>query len=282
MKKASLLCILMLLLCGCGSGSKEGRTAIAVSFEPQAALLKEMAGDSFDIVTLLPAKYDPETYQPSVSTMRSLADADIYFTLETPGFETTLAETISDNFPDLEIVDTSEGIDRIYGTHAASSGSPEGFDPHMMTSIRNCVRIADRMAVTIAERYPEKADEIRKGHDRLVKRLRALDDSISHMDIRGKAFMVGHPVLSYFARDYGLVQLPLETDGKEASPAQIAVRIDSIRKAGPVVYVLENADYNDREVNAARQLQLGWIEVTLNSADWLDHLMRIAHEIDRD
>jgi zinc transport system substrate-binding protein len=34
----------------------------------------------------------------------------------------------------------------------------------------------------------------------------------------GRTFLVNHPGLGYMARDYGLVQMPLESDGQEPSP----------------------------------------------------------------
>ncbi len=70
MRTLSIISLLLLILCGCGSGDKDEGSAIAVSFEPPAGMLKQIVGDDFDSVTLLLAGRDPETYQPSITTMK--------------------------------------------------------------------------------------------------------------------------------------------------------------------------------------------------------------------
>lgn len=280
-----LLLMLVMILGGCGSGQKDDRAAIAVSFEPQAWILKQIAGDDFDIVTLIPSKSDPETYQPSVSTMKNLGQAKVYFTLGTPGFEESMGRSISSNFPNLMIEDAAEGITRIYGTHSDHShddgNEPSGFDPHMLTSIRNCIIMADNMTETLAELYPENEDRYREQNRRLKDELRALDDSISGLSLRDKSIVVRHPILSYFAHDYGIRQLSLETDGKEPSPMQIMKMTEEIKEADPVMMVADKSSTSDRDAETAKQLGLEMMEVSLNSADWLNNLRRIAHEIDR-
>ena len=44
------------------------------------------------------------------------------------------------------------------------------------------------------------------------------------------AFMIYHPALSYFARDYGLHQIPIEAGGKEPSPAHLKALIDTLQR----------------------------------------------------
>jgi len=39
---------------------------------------------------------------------------------------------------------------------------------------------------------------------------------------RGKQFMVFHPSWGYFAREYGLTQVPIEIEGKSPKPAQLS------------------------------------------------------------
>ena len=117
MRLLSIFSILLVILSGCSGGRKDDRPAIAVSFEPQAWMLEQIAGDDFDIVTLLPAGSDPETYQPSISTMKGLGKAEAFFTLGTDGFEKSLTDNIASNFPGLKVVDCSEGVAKIFGTH---------------------------------------------------------------------------------------------------------------------------------------------------------------------
>lgn len=284
MRFLSILSILM-ILCGCSSGHKVDRAAIAVSFEPQAWLIEQIAGDEFDIITLLPAGSDPESYQPSISTMKGLGNSDVFFSLGTQGFEKSLSDNISSNFPDLKIIDCTNGITKIYGSHGHSGHTANGnkeFDPHMLSSIRNCIAIAKNMTGALIELYPDKAEKFIEGSNNLISKLQAMDDSITNMNLKDKAVVIRHPSLSYFARDYGIRQISLQEDGKETSPLQLKRRLEAVKDSNPNVFVSEREHASSTDEDVAEQLGINLIQVSLNSADWLDDLMRLSNEINRD
>lgn len=284
MRFLSILSILM-ILCGCSSGHKDDRTAIAVSFEPQAWLIEQIAGDEFDIITLLPAGSDPESYQPSISTMKGLGNSDVFFSLGTQGFEKSLSDNISSNFPDLKIIDCTNGITKIYGSHGHSGHTANGnkeFDPHMLSSIRNCIAIAKNMTGALIELYPDKAEKFIEGSNNLISKLQAMDDSITNMNLKDKGVVIRHPSLSYFARDYGIRQISLQEDGKETSPLQLKRRLGAVKDSNPNVFVSEREHASSSDKDVAEQLGINLIQVSLNSADWLDDLMRLSNEINRD
>ena len=287
MRLLSIFSILLVILSGCGGGQKDDRPAIAVSFEPQAWMLEQIAGDDFDIVTLLPAGSDPETYQPSISTMKGLGKSDAFFTLGTDGFEKSLTENIASNFPDLKVVDCTEGVEKIIGTHGhhdhdGHDHDGEEFDPHMLASIKNSIKIADNMTRYLMAIHPEKADVYQKAGEKLKTRMQAMDDSICNMNISGKSFAMRHPSLSYFAKDYGLSQIALQASGKEASPLQLSQQMKQMKESGTEVFIMEKEHASPGDEEAAKQLGLQTIEVSLNSADWLNDLMKTANEINRD
>lgn len=287
MRLLSFISLVLLILSGCGSGHKDDRAAIAVSFAPQAWMLSQIAGDDFDIVTLLPAGSDPETYQPSISTLKNIGKAEAFFTLGTSGFENQLIENLHSNFPDLKTVDCSVRIEKITGTHGHDSSEhghahDEEFDPHMLSSIRNSIVIAGDMTRTLIEMHPDKAEKYGKAGEELKRKLQAMDDSISSMKLNGKSMALRHPSLSYFARDYGIEQISLEENGKETSPLQMKKRMEEIKEHGTKIFIVEKEHASPGDEETAKQLGLQTLEVSLNSSSWLDELMKIANEINRD
>lgn len=278
---AVVACILTVLLSGCGRKEESGKPRVAVSSEPLAWLLRQIAGDDVETVTLIPPGSNPETYQPSVGTMKELANASVFFTLNTPGFEKSLGNSIAGNFPDLPITDVSEGIEKIYGTHAATNESENGFDPHMLTSLRNCMMIGETMTETLSEMFPDKAASYAGAYGKLRTRLSELDSIIATKDIKGKTIVVKHPVLTYFARDYGIRQIALEKEGKEPTPLQLSAQIESIRNASPSIVVTEPSGNNALETQVSEELGIPMVEVNLSSDKWIDELSRTADEIDR-
>lgn len=282
----SWLIALILTTGGCAANQTDDRDAIAVSFEPQAWIAEKIAGDDLDIITLLPAGSDPEVYQPSISTMKNLGKAKAYLTLGTSGFEESVIQNITRNFPQLKIVDSSKGIEKLYGSHGSdkdlNSKGKTDFDPHIMTSVRNCIMIADNIAKTLAETYPEKASKYIAAGQTLKEKLREYDDSISKMNLEGRSIVIRHPSLSYFARDYGVGQISLSDAGKEMSPLQMRQRIEATSRVNPMIMVVEKEHESSSDYDTARQLGIDTIQVALNTASWIKDLMRISHEIDRD
>ncbi len=287
MRLLSILSLMLIILSGCGSGHTDDRAAIAVSFEPQAWMIRQIAGDDFDIITLLPPGSDPETYQPSISTMKGLSKAEAFFTLGTEGFEKSITSNFSSNFPDLNVVDCTQGVDKIIGSHGhhdhdGHNHDGEEFDPHLLSSIPNCIIIAENLIQTLINLHPEKTEEYRSAGDALKGRLTSMNDSIKKMDLKGKTLALRHPSLSYFARDYGLTQIPLQEDGKEASPLQLRKRMEEMKESGTKVFIIEKEHANPSDKETAQQLGLKTIEVSLNSSSWLRDLMEITNEINRD
>jgi zinc transport system substrate-binding protein len=57
--------------------------------------------------------------------------------------------------------------------------------------------------------------------------------------IAGSRFYVFHPAWGYFARDFGLSQIPIERHGKEPGPAYLAGLIDQARADGARVIIVQ-------------------------------------------
>ena len=97
---------------------------------------------------------------------------------------------------------------------------------------------------------------------------------------RGKAFVVWHPSLSYFARDYGLEQISVGgQENKEASVARLRQKIDKANGRGATVMVVQ-LNYDDRQAQVANE-QIGArvVKVDLLNADWAQQLKTVAYAI---
>lgn len=276
-----VICVMLTLFSGCSKGKESDKSCVAVSSEPLAWLLTQIAGDDIEIVTLIPGGSNPETYSPTAGTMKDLAKSSAFFTLDAPGFEKNLGNTLASNFPNLLISDVSSNIEKIYGTHAETTESEDGFDPHMLNSLKNCSMIAMAMTETLSDMFPEHSEEYANACNQLKAKLSDLDRELSAKNLKGKSIVVRHPILSYFARDYNISQIALEQEGKEPSPMQMSVQIDNIRKASPSIVVTEPTGSNSIERQLSEQLNIPIIEVNLSTKDWIKELKRIADEIDR-
>ena len=89
-------------------------------------------------------------------------------------------------------------------------------------------------------------------------------------------FLIYHPALSYFARDYGLKQISIEEGGKEPSPAQLKALIETCRKENAhTIFVQQEFDQRNAQLIAD---ELGVHVVSINplSYDWSREMIRVA------
>ena len=275
---AALLLTFLAVAAGCRH-SDGGSPTISVSFPMQETLVREIVGQGISINTLITPGVDPETFDPSMQTLSELNGSRAYFTLGTPGFEQNLVSKAAGSLKGVEIIDTSKGIRIIDGTHGGHEA-----DPHVGTSLKNAVIIAGNIAESLCRLFPDSARTYRENAARLQSGLRQLDDSVSQIlkSEKGAAFVVMHPSLSYFARDYGLRQIAMETEGKEATPRQLQQRMQMARDAGARVMICERGHAPAQSRELARQMGLKLLEVSLNGPEWQRELLRIAEAIAQD
>lgn len=108
-----------------------------------------------------------------------------------------------------------------------------GIDPHIWTSPRALQRMAANAYEAIHALWPDSV-KYTENHARLQEQLAALDartaGKIAASGVR--YFIIYHPALTYYARDYGLQQVAIEDDGKEPSARALARLIEQARRDG--------------------------------------------------
>ena len=97
-----------------------------------------------------------------------------------------------------------------------------------------------------------------------------------------RAFLIYHPALSYFARDYGLTQLCLEEGGKEPSPAHLQTLIRTCREQGVrTVFVQREFDSRNAEL-VARELDARLVTINPLNYHWDEELVETARQLATD
>lgn len=132
------------------------------------------------------------------------------------------------------------GERQLAGSHAATPAPQahghchaHGIDPHIWTSPRALQRMAANAYEAIHALWPDSV-KYTENHARLQEQLAALDartaGKIAASGVR--YFIIYHPALTYYARDYGLQQVAIEDDGKEPSARALARLIEQARHDG--------------------------------------------------
>lgn len=287
MSAAALISILLPSACTRKAPAADDRPLLVVSVEPQHYILDNIVGDRFRIVTLMPDGGNPETFEPTVDDRMAVDKSRIFFTTGFFPFENAAAITIS---PGTHLVNTSEGIDLIYGTHSheqehstflhvdSSRLTP---DPHVWTSVRNARRMARNMAAAVIAIDSVNADEYNSRLAAFDTRLDSLDRSFTARlsGVSPRMFMVWHPSLTYFARDYGLEQLSVSSESKEASMKEMRRIIDEARADSVKVFFYQ-AEYDSRQAKAINSgVGSRLVPVSPQSYQWESELNEIVNEL---
>lgn len=278
-RKYIWLVISVLLFSACGSTSLKSeaggeRPVLTVTIEPLRYFTEAIAGTRFTVESIVPRGSSPETYDPTPSQLLALADSRAYLRIGYIGFEQVWMKRLMANAPDMPVFDTSKGVDLIV--------EDEGPEPHIWTSAVNARVIAANVAMALCTLDSIHSSEYRHRCDSLITVINRTD-SLCRSLLSGpdadRMFLIYHPSLSYFARDYGLRQLPIEEAGKEPTPARLKELLDCCqREKVNVIFVQPEFDRRNAEL-IARQTGSRIVPINPLAYDWQDEMLHVARTL---
>lgn len=291
--KKTVYCITLALVgllaaCSGRHTAESSPRRVAVSIEPLRALIEPLARGRFEVAGVMDRGGDAENFEPSMSRRMAVDASEAFFITGGLPFERALADAAPQS---VSVVDVSQGIEPVYGTHdhcshahAEGEGHAHGLpDPHIWTSARNGRRIAATMAATLSRLDPEGAPLYAARLDSLDGVLAALDSTAAATIAASgaEAFMVWHPSLSYLARDYGLRQVALGAEGKDFSAAGMRDAIRQAREAGAEVFFVQRGLDPAQAGSVCREAGARAVAIDPLAYDWQQQIKTIADELAR-
>jgi zinc transport system substrate-binding protein len=156
-------------------------------------------------------------------------------------------------------------------------------DPHVWLSPRFARIQAATIAKALADADPARADEFRKNLAAVQQDLDRLDARLAAAlaPLRGKTFFVYHPAFGYFADAYGLVQAPVEIEGKEPGARQLAALIARAKSEG-VRVIFVQPQFSARSAEAvARAIGGAVVPIDPLAGDYEANLLDMADKISK-
>jgi zinc transport system substrate-binding protein len=164
----------------------------------------------------------------------------------------------------MDVCDASEGISLIEmeiddhrGKHDSDHHIHGATDPHIWPSPVNGIKIAGNINKALVKIDPENSRYYSDNTSRLINELDLLIEEIRSRlrELKKRSFLVFHPSWGYFARDFDLIQIPVELAGKEITPDRLSRVIKKAKKedirvvfASPQ-FSRKSADVIAREIN---------------------------------
>ena len=317
LNKTLSVCFLALVMMSCGGQKKDSKSGasednetkeIAVTIEPLRYFTEKIAGDSYEIFSVVPVGQGPETYDPSPRDMMRVGKGIAYLHIGQLWLEQTLVKSIKENNSGTQLFDLSEGMIfhieehdesahsddaevHLHGDEECSHDEDEcshgehahthchgGHDPHIWSSFTGAKIITENIYKSLSSLDRDKKDFYEANYLGLISELESMEKAMhEQLDVLScRGFVIYHPALTYFAEEFGLKQYSIENDGKEPSPSSLKKLIEEARAAQvKVVFVQMEFDRKYAEQIAA---EIGGKIVMINPLDykWDEQMKRIA------
>lgn len=270
------------------SPNVEQENRITVTIEPQRYFVEQLADTLFEVITMVLPGSSPETYDPSPVQLTELAKSKAYFAIGELGFEKAWLKNLKKNNSRVRFFETNNGIDFIvseecsHSHHAHSDHdhhhSHEGVDPHIWTSPKEVSNIVLNMYHALIELDANNSSIYKENLDALLEEIRQTDETVKALlaQSKQKAFIIYHPTLTYFAREYGLTQYSIEMDGKEPTPDQIKKIIDTAKQNNvQTVFIQQEFDTQNAEL-IAKETNCRLVVINPLAYNWSEEMINIA------
>lgn len=281
-----------------------------VSIVPQKTFVKAIGKDKVDVSVMVKPGNSPHTYEPKPSQMRNLSKADIYFSIGVEFEEAWLPKFANQN-KKMKIVNMSKDIKRIpmvahhhhedEHEHHADHDKDEhehhadhdehkhhhhhhhgNLDPHVWISPDNVKVLAKTTLKYLIKIDRKNKNYYEKNYKEFIKHINETDKKIKEIFKnlpKDSKFMVYHPSWGYFAKQYDLVQVPVEIEGKAPKPKEVQELIKHAKEE-KIKAIFINPEFSDQLARQiANELHISVISVSPLSENWSQNLIKFSKAI---
>ncbi|MDR0785315.1 MAG: zinc ABC transporter substrate-binding protein [Treponema sp.] len=260
----------------CSGKAEDGKPVVAVSILPQAWFVEQIAGDNVEVVPLAGPGQNLHTFEPSPRRLSELARADVWL-LSGAEFELSLKPKIQNNFKNLVIIDTTEGVvfrslapNEMDGDEDVDRHSWLGREP-AKTAIRYIKNSLCALDSNNAEKYQNNYEnlcaEIDAEFERLHRRLASLE---------GTSVFVYHPAFGYFLDEFGVLQEAIEEGGKEPTMRSLFRLVEKAREARPRAVFVQAQFPIAAAKTVARSIDAEVVPLDPLAENWLENIRHMG------
>jgi len=278
----NLTLIIMLLVPGLGNAEP---LRVFVSVLPLKTFVEKIGGNHVAVHAMVRSGYSPHTYAPTPRQITALANTDLYITTGV-AFEKAWVKRIRAANPGMRTVEADAGIDmRLIGKHGhfhgeRSSGHQDvsGHDPHIWTSPPLAKQMVRNIRDALSALDPANSPEYARNTDALASELDRLDQDLRDQfeNLANRKFMVFHPAWGYFADTYGLIQIPIEKEGKEPGARALTLLIGQAKREHVKVIFVQPQFDRKSATQVARAINGRVVAIDPLSPDYENNLRRVA------
>ena len=275
--------LVFIVLMSCNRNPSGADTAIiTVSIAPFKYFIEEIAGEDFKVNIIVPPGASPHIYEPYPEQISNLRRSKAYISNGFLGFERAWLDRFYEINKTMVKLSLGDKIDPISSGHRHEGNHVEGTDPHYWVSPKCAMGIASSVKDLLCSLNPDEKRRYESNFDTLLSKIAEADslaESLFSGAAAGRSFMIYHPNLGYLARDYGLEEVPVESDGKEPPPSRLTELI-YLARAENIRTIFVQKEYDSRNANTIA-LEIGAKIIVIDplSEEWLSATIEIITEL---
>lgn len=263
---------------------------VFVSVLPLKTFVEKIGGSHVAVQAMVRPGFDPHTYDPTPQQISALSKSALYVRIGVP-FEAIWMKRIRSVNPQMQVVDARAGIDlqnleHHDGDEAAHppshfNGETAAHDPHVWTSPPLVKRIARNIRDALTGLDSAHGQDYARNYTVFVSELDQLDRDILALlkDLPNRKFMVFHPAWGYFADTYGLIQVPIEYEGKEPGARTLTALIEQAKREQVKIIFVQPQFNKQSALQLAGAIGGRVVAIDPLSAEYESNLRRVAREI---
>ncbi len=250
---AAILIAAILIGCGVNPGgeagggrfTQPGKLKVLATYSILGDLVRNVAGDSAEVLTLVGPDGDAHTFDPAPQDGMTVADCGVIFE-NGAGFETWLDDLYSSSGAKAPRVVVSAGLELREGqcTHSKAEREKLGhshaheLDPHLWHDVKNAIHMVGIIRDKLCEIDPPHAEQYRANAAAYLKKLDALhtwvEGEVGKLPADRRKLVTNHDTFGYFAERYGFtvpgaVLSSVSTEAADPSAAEFAQLVEKVK-----------------------------------------------------
>ena len=254
------------------------KVVVVSSIAPVSSLIKEIVKDRAEVVTVVEAGKSPHTYEPKVSLMKKIEKAKLYFGVGVE-FERAWLDRFKSQNPNLKVIHLEDNVTKILMMVKRRVAKE---DPHIWLSPSNMKIMAkvilDSLKRVDSKNSPFYEKNYKKAVEKITKTDKEIRKILAKVPKRAK-FMVFHPSWGYFAKEYHLMQVPIEIEGKEPKPAQL-IKLIKLAKKENIKTIITEPEFSSKSAKVlAKEIGAKVVKLSPLAPDWQETILKLAKTI---
>ncbi len=182
------------------------------------------------MITAAPPGTNPHLFEPSPRQMAKMQHAKLWIGVGEEAFEQHTLKALLAYNPQLNWINLSPKLPHLESQCCEKSHSHSSKDPHIWMSPKLAKLQVQLITEKLLETFPEYKKDFLANSKILQTKLQTLITHITKKlaPYKHTGIIVSHPAIGYFCKDYHLVQISVESEGKAP---QIKRLMDILEKA---------------------------------------------------